>query len=214
MDSIIFDLDGTIWNPIETVLHAWNSCLKNHTHMKKEFTRADFKKTMGLQMDEISRILFPDMSEDFRKPLIEECCNTEREYIRQQGGNLYPKVEEVLNVLAKKYNLFIVSNCEDGYIESFYDYHKLEKYFLDYENPGRTGLSKGENINLIISRNSLTSPIYVGDTGGDLNAARYAGIPFVYAKYGFGEVKEYDFAIERFDELLTIVGKYPQIKDT
>lgn len=73
---------------------------------------------------------------------------------------------------------------------------------MDYENPGRTGLSKGENINLIIRRNNLTAPIYVGDTEGDLNAARYAGIPFVYAKYGFGQVSEYDWVIEKFDDLL------------
>lgn len=204
MDSIIFDLDGTIWDPIDTVLHAWNSCLKKHSQIKKELTRSDFKKTMGLQMHEISRKLFPNLSEDFRKQLITECCHTEIGYIKKQGGNLYPNVEEVLNILSKNYKLFIVSNCEDGYIESFYDFHNLEKYFLDYENPGRTGLSKGENINLIITRNSLTAPIYVGDTVGDLSAARYAGIPFVYAKYGFGQVREYDYAIEKFNELITI----------
>ncbi|MDQ0481828.1 phosphoglycolate phosphatase-like HAD superfamily hydrolase [Alkalihalobacillus hemicentroti] len=75
---------------------------------------------------------------------------------------------------------------------------------MDFENPGRTGLSKGKNINLIIERNNLSTPIYVGDTEGDLNAARYAGIPFVYAKYGFGQVSEYDEVIEKFDELLNL----------
>ena len=75
---------------------------------------------------------------------------------------------------------------------------------MDYENPGRTGLSKGENINLIIERNNLDSPVYVGDTAGDFTAAKYAGIPFIYAKYGFGQVTEYDDVIEKFEELLTI----------
>lgn len=121
-----------------------------------------------------------------------------------QGGNIYHNAEDVLNVLSKKYKLYIVSNCQDGYIESFYEFHNVEKYFLDYENPGRTGLSKGENINLVIERNNLSNPIYVGDTEGDLNASRYAGIPFVYAKYGFGKVSEYDEVIERFDDLVTL----------
>ncbi len=96
----------------------------------------------------------------------------------------------------------VVSNCQHGYIEAFYKYHSLEKYFLDYENPGRTGLSKGENIKLIIKRNDLTSPVYVGDTEGDLDASEFAGVPFVYAKYGFGKVSKYDYVIENFNELL------------
>ncbi|MFP3471895.1 hypothetical protein R0J90_17765, partial [Micrococcus sp. SIMBA_144] len=66
---------------------------------------------------------------------------------------------------------------------------------------GRTGLSKGENIQLIIERNNLTSPIYVGDTEGDRKAARYARIPFIYAQYGFGQVTEYDDVIEAFPAL-------------
>jgi phosphoglycolate phosphatase len=37
-----------------------------------------------------------------------------------------------------------------------------------------------------------------------LKAARFAGIPFVYAKYGFGQVTEYDFVIGKFDELKNI----------
>ena len=86
--------------------------------------------------------------------------------------------------------------------ETFYKYHKLENYFLDYENPGRTGLSKGENIKLIIDRSNLLKPVYVGDTESDLKASKYAGIPFVYAKYGFGDVNEYDLSIEKFDDLL------------
>lgn len=37
----------------------------------------------------------------------------------------------------------------------FFKAHKLDKYFIDYECPGRTGLPKGENIKLIVERNNL-----------------------------------------------------------
>jgi phosphoglycolate phosphatase len=204
MDSIIFDLDGTIWDPIDTVLYAWNSRIKEHEQIKRELTRTDFESTMGLQMHEISLKLFPDLNEDIRAQVIKECCDAEQGYLKKHGGNLYPHVEDILKKLSKKYKLYIVSNCQDGYIESFYEFHKLEKYFLDYENPGRTGLSKGENIKLIIQRNNLSDPVYVGDTEGDLKAAKYAGVPFVYAKYGFGQVNDYDKSIDKFDELVKL----------
>jgi phosphoglycolate phosphatase len=204
MDSIIFDLDGTIWDPIDTVLHAWNSRIKNYSEIKEELTRTDFEGTMGLQMNDISKKLFPYLSEEVRDQVITECCNIEQGYLKKHGGILFRNVEDVLRQLSKKYKLYIVSNCQDGYIEAFYEFHNLSKYFLDFENPGRTGLSKGENINLIIERNNLLSPIYVGDTEGDLRAARYAGIPFIYAKYGFGQVSEYDEVIDKFDELVKL----------
>jgi phosphoglycolate phosphatase len=204
MDSIIFDLDGTLWDSRETVLVAWNEILKNDDKIEKELTSDDFKATMGLQMHEIEKVLFPDMEEKYRAQLSNKCCEAERVLLEQKGGQLYEQLEEVLESLSQKYKLFIVSNCQEGYIEAFYKYHQLETYFIDYENPGRTGLSKGENIKLIIERNQLKSPVYVGDTLGDQQAAKAAGIPFVYANYGFGEVEEYDYIIHSLRELQTI----------
>ena len=204
MDSIIFDLDGTLWDPIDTVLSAWNNVIRNNKQIISELTRKDFEGTMGLQMNEISRKLFPALSYMERQQLVKVCCELEQPFIEKYGGVLYPNVENVLKELSQKYKLYIVSNCQDGYIESFYKYHKLEKYFLDFESHGRTTMSKGENIKLVIDRNNLLNPVYIGDTEGDLNASRFAKIPFIFAKYGFGQVSQYDNEIESFDELLSI----------
>ncbi|TFB25090.1 HAD family hydrolase [Filobacillus milosensis] len=204
MDSIIFDLDGTLWDAIDTVLVAWNKRINQLDQVKNEVTREDFRGAMGLQIQDIGRKLFPYLDEETQAQVLNECCNLERDYLEEFGGKLYENVEDVLKILSQKYKLYIVSNCQDGYIEAFYTYHGLGKYFLDYENPGRTGLSKGENIKLIIERNHLTNPVYVGDTAGDLEASKYAEIPFVYAEYGFGEANEYNYVIEAFDELLDL----------
>lgn len=204
MDSIIFDLDGTLWDPIESVLEAWNSVITEHTQLKEGITRKHLEGTMGLQMKEIGKRLFPELNEEEREQLLKDLSRHEIPHLSKHGGSLYTLVDEVLVELSKKYKLFIVSNCQDGYIEAFYDYHGLGKHFIDYENPGRTGLSKGENIKLIIERNHLHDPVYVGDTEGDRKAAKEAGIPFIYARYGFGEVEEYTRVIDSFDELLNI----------
>lgn len=205
IDSIIFDLDGTLWSSIEGVCSTWNTVLANYPNIKKEITSKEIEGCMGFQINEIGKKLFPDLNEDFQLKLMKECCDAELVYLEEHGGMLFPKLEENLEKLSRKYKLFIVSNCQDGYIQCFFKAHKLSKYFIDFECSGVTGLSKGENNKIIIERNGLKSPIFVGDTNVDAESAKVAEIPFVYARYGFGNVAEYDYVIDNFDELLRIL---------
>lgn len=201
MDSIIFDLDGTLWDSSEVVVAGWHSVLSSYEGIANAVTKEDLQGIMGLQVYEAGLKLFPEVDADTRQKIISECCEVECKHLAKQGGRLYDGLEEMLKALSARYKLFIVSNCQAGYIEAFYEYHQLERYFIDYENPGRTGLSKGENIKLVMDRNHLSSPVYVGDTEGDMRAAQIAGIPFVYASYGFGEVSRYDEKIDHLKEL-------------
>jgi len=200
MDSIIFDLDGTLWDSRDSVANAWNKAAQQN-NIDQKVTKQDLKRTMGLQMGEIIDRLFPRLTTEAHELFMKDCNRFEKLVLEEKGGILYEDVEVVLRDLATKYKLYIVSNCQDGYIEAFYKYHKLDHYFLDFENPGRTGLSKGENIKLVMERNELSSPIYVGDTEGDRKASVDTGIPFIFASYGFGEVDHYDRKIEAFAEL-------------
>lgn len=86
-------------------------------------------------------------------------------------------------------------------IESFLKTSKLSEYFQDYECNGRTKLSKGENIELIMKRNKIERAVYVGDTINDKEAADFAKIPFIYASYGFGLVEQYDYKIDNIKDL-------------
>ncbi|WP_313370937.1 HAD family hydrolase [Sedimentibacter sp.] len=205
--GIIFDLDGTLWDSVEPVVDAWNEVIRNNYRINYTLTIEESKKLMGKTITEISSIILSEVDKDRALEIIEECCKKELIYLEEKGGRLYPNLENTLKKLLKKYNLYIVSNCQDGYIEIFLTYHKLDKYFSDYENHGRTKLSKGENIKLIIERNKLDKAVYIGDTQGDYVAAKYAGIPFVHAKYGFGTVTEATSFINTFDELLKILSK-------
>ncbi|TQR30093.1 HAD family hydrolase [Lysinibacillus sphaericus] len=204
IDSIIFDLDGTLWDSSKTVAQSWTQVVQRSPYGKGKITEENLSKTMGLQIQEIAAILFDYLDEEKQMELILACCQQEQDDLLRNGGILYPQLEETLLALSKKFRLFIVSNCQEGYIETFYAFHKLEKYFLDFENPGRTGLSKGENIQLIMKRNHIKKAVYVGDTQGDMLSAKFAGIPFVFASYGFGKPEEYDYIIEKPIDLLKI----------
>ena len=80
----------------------------------------------------------------------------------------------------------------------------MEGYFTDWECSGRTGLPKGENIRLVVERNHLQAPVYVGDTRLDYEAAQQAGVPFIHAAYGFGTIEGVT-AIHKPVELLELI---------
>ena len=51
----------------------------------------------------------------------------------------------------------------------------------------------------------IDNAVYVGDTAGDESAARYAGIPFVWAAYGFGKAKAPDGVIQTIGDLANLL---------
>lgn len=204
-DSIIFDMDGTIWDSTEEVAIAFRKVVKEkYPEITDEITADILKGLFGQLLDDIAIKLFKSVSEDKALEAIKDCTEYENEYLAEHNGKIYKGMEETVKELYKKYKLFIVSNCQEGYIQCFFKANPhLEKYFIDYEYPGRSGKAKADNIKMIIERNNLQSPVYVGDTVGDAKAAKEAGLPFIYARYGFGDVKEYDDVIDSPIELLS-----------
>jgi phosphoglycolate phosphatase len=207
IEAIIFDLDGTLWDPTDVVLKSWNITLANNKTQRGPITKEELQSYMGLQLVQIGERAFPDLDENVRMQIMTDSCNFEQDMIRKEGGQLYPKLEETLKALSQKYTLLIVSNCQAGYIEAFMAFHKLDKYFKDFEFARISGNHKGDNIKLIIERNNISRAVYVGDTQGDCDGANIAGIPFVYASFGFGSVDRYDYVIEEIEGLCEIFLK-------
>lgn len=202
VEAILFDLDGTMWNALNEIRGTWNQVVANHPECRKEpITDEELAGCLGLPMTKIAEKLFPGTTPEQQQTLMDECCAVENAYLSEHGATLYPKLEETLMELKKQYKLFVVSNCQKGYIESFIKAHKLSACFDDIECWGNNLLPKGENNKLIMKRNGVTKAVYVGDTAGDEESARVAGIPFIFAKYGFGEAKAPDYTLEAISDL-------------
>lgn len=200
-DSIIFDLDGTLWDAADTVAKAWQAAKKQVDFEIQDITPEAIRNVAGMQHDLIFKKLFPDLSEAQQQELMEISGKEEMAHIRKYGGELYPNLTETLQYLQPTYKLFIVSNCQDGYIEAFLEFNELHTFFPDFECSGRTGNPKNENIRAIIQRNNLQNPVYIGDTSGDQQAAEKAGVPFIYARYGFGQLPKYEQHLDQFTDL-------------
>lgn len=200
--GIIFDMDGTLWDSAENVAKSWNLVIEESGLLEKTLTAEDISGVMGKTMDVIADILFAELPQEKRGKLLEACCARENDYLREHGGILYDQVEETLRVLKQKgYDLYIVSNCQSGYIEAFLDYYGLRDLFGDIECYGNNLLQKGENIRLVADRNMLDGAVYVGDIQGDYDASRMAGVGFIHAAYGFGTIEEEVPEIHAFAEL-------------
>jgi len=199
--AVIFDLDGTLWDSTGQIYKIWNQVFERHHDLDLRISQNETKALMGKTWHEIAAILFPDRDDSFRKVIIQELGDEETVYLREHGGELFEGLRETVDRLKADYELFIVSNCQAGYVEAFLEAHGFLDDFKDIEMSGRTGKEKGDNILLLMERNHVRKAVYVGDATGDEQAARYAGIPFIYAAYGFGEAVCPDRVVQSLAEL-------------
>lgn len=201
-NAVIFDLDGTLWDSTVPVTQSWNEVLGRYPESAEcKISVSDMRGFMGKQMDEIAVLMMPKVEENLRRKIMLECMDFEIEYLKEHKPVFYPGLAETLETLAEKYALAIVSNCQDGYIQLFLNQLDKSGLFCDFECYGRTWLSKGENISLVIKRNEIGKAVYLGDTQGDLDAADFAGVDFIHAAYGFGKPTRKTEKIARFSDL-------------
>ncbi len=197
---IMFDLDGTLWDAAQSVADSWNDILEKRACAER-ISADEMRGYMGRTMVEIADGLLAAHPQEERLDILEECCVYSTGYLAIHGGDLMPQLEQTLTALSARYDLAIVSNCQKGYIESFLAYHHLERYFVDTECFGNTGLPKDASIRILLSRHSYDKSIYVGDTQKDCDAAEKAGVPFVHAAYGYGTIDHVVPALASFAEL-------------
>lgn len=206
MDAVIFDVDGTLWDSTEQVAEAWNEAIRDHSDLPADLTGERLIGEFGKPLPAIMDSLFPQLSQKEKDELADHMYKYENRRVESAPCVVYEKVPEVIRSLSKTYRLCIVSNCQSGYIEAFLKNTGLGSYITDFTCPGDTGKLKGENIRTIVERNQFRDAVYVGDTQGDATACKEAGIPMIYAAYGFGDTEEYCAKIDTFAELPDVLA--------
>lgn len=211
--NIIFDVDGTLWDATEVIVNSWNDAAKAHGMTKTFLTAEIMQAEFGKSMDVIADDVFADVPKgEERDRLLAMCCEYEENALEDMTSEqafsiIYPSVADVLQKLSSRHKLFIVSNCQNGYIEKFISKSGTAELFTDFMCFGDTGLPKGDTIKALMDRNGLSAQdtVYIGDTMGDFLATKYAGLAFIHASYGFGSVPEPDYIIKSFEEIPGLV---------
>lgn len=205
-NGVIFDLDGTLWEVIDSTLKSANIIANKYN--LKEIDKDTVCKGFGLNKEESAKLYFPYIELNESIKFMDEISMTNIENLKNNGGNIYPNVKEVLKILTDKYDLYIVSNtAEIEYIRAFLKSANVDKYFKEYIAASSLNISKKDAIKKVICDNKIEKAVYIGDTKIDMEAAYANNIPFVHAKYGFGENLNTVYSISEIRELLDILKK-------
>jgi len=204
-ESLILDIDGTLWDSRALVAEGYNIQLEKEG-LQHLFVNAEMLKPLfGKVMTEIADAILFSIPESERYNLMARCMETENEYLHTNECRIgYPGVAETAAELAKKHRLFIVSNSQCGYPELCMEKLGLTPYIQGHLCFGDTGTSKGKTIRTLMEKYSIESCAYVGDTQGDYEATVEAGVPFIWAAYGFGTPEGYAAKIDGFSQLLNL----------
>lgn len=198
-DSIIFDMDGTLWDAVDTYAESWNIVFKQ-LKIDRTIEREELAKMVGWEGKKVWKAIMPDYDEDKQQEIYAKVNDVRKVLLPQKGGVLYDGVKEGLKQLSGKYQLFIVSNCARGIIKLFIDWAGINELIIDEIAYGTNFMPKHHNIKQLIDRHNLKDPLYVGDTEGDGEQSRLAGIPFVFVSYGFGATDEHDIRFDNFTD--------------
>lgn len=176
IDTILFDLDGTLINTNEIIIRSFESTFKRHF------------PTLELSREVIGTFIGPTLQETFgcytKDPfVIDDMIKTYREfYVDYEIGNfeIYPQVLEVVTSLKEQgYNLCIVTSKFRVAAWPSFTYYGLENIFDEFvalddvekpkphRNPIDVALSHFPN---------HKEAIMIGDNQGDILAGKNAGI--------------------------------------
>ena len=202
--AIIFDLDGTLWETIDSTWSAINEIAKKYN--QAEISKDLVMQNYGNNKVESAKLFFPNLEQEEAFKLLDEADELNIKNLTINGGYIYPGLEDVLFRLHEEYDLFIISNtATKRYIESFLISSKLFKYFKDYVAASEIILSKGDAITKLIDDYYIDEAIYVGDTIKDQKAATVANIPFIQCLYGFGDDLNCEYKVKEVSELIDVI---------
>lgn len=199
-DSIIFDMDGTLWDPMDVYVTAWNTGLKE-AGVDKEMTPEEIKPLMGMEGKKVLALVLPEYPEERRMEIYAKINHQRGALMSSTLGKLFPGMVNGLDALSKHYKLFILSNCPLGIVEKFIKRAGIEEYITDYIEYGMNFMPKHHNMALLKEKYQLESPVYVGDTDGDREQSDIAGLPFVFLTCGYGKTDKYAVKFDSFSEL-------------
>lgn len=210
--SIIFDFDGTLHDTIKIYFPAFS---KGADYLKSlgyaqdfEVTEENIQKFLGEKPSFAYELIAKGASDEIKAKTQRMVGLSMEENMKNKLGKLYPNTIEVLETLSQKYDLYILSNARERYLDKALEIYNIKKYFKDTFAAETYNYQTKDKILEQILPNIEKEVIFVGDRFHDIDAAVANNIKSIFCKYGFGSVKEGEksnFTINNLTEILEIL---------
>lgn len=180
---IIFDFDGTIVDTIHFHTKTFEEACKklgieiNEKHIEK------FKSLFGKRFEEIVKEVFPEISDKD----IEELNKIKWEISERYIEEIKPKekVFEFIKSLPENFELAIFSSSPKGFVAKVLENLGIKEKFrvIVGKSDVKQGKPSPEGIFKVLEKTGIKkeNAIYIGDSKFDEEAAKNAGIKFLYA---------------------------------
>jgi len=185
MKQILFDLDGTLTNSGEGIMHCAELTLQHYDLPVP--TRADMRSMVG-----------PPLRDSFRRfGIVESELDNAVAFYRKhylavgQFENFpYPGIRELLERLKNEGNLLYVATSKpETMAKNILKYFTLDGYFTLICGAASDGLrnTKEAVIEYLLAQlESRANLVMVGDTIYDVHGATHHGIPCIAVTWGYG----------------------------
>lgn len=211
---LIFDLDGTLVDTSRDIADALNYALE--PVKVRRFSVEEVKAMVGSGISRLLETLIPPEIRKETPTIREEVIDRFVRYYSEHlldNTDVYPGVKETLSELGD-YKKAVVSNKREKFSIRVLEGLDILKFFdvvlgsdsVTEKKPSpvpmlealkRTGVSRDE-------------AIIIGDSNYDIESGRTAGIRTIAVTYGYRSkdlLKEADFMIDSFPELLTLLPR-------
>jgi len=186
--KLVFDLDGTISDPLVGIHRSYNHALARHGY--DEVPEPTIARLIGPPLDEGFRSLIPDADDE----LVGRLVSTYRERYADVGyaeNTLYDGMTDVLETLARRgVPVGVCTSKRVDFAERILEMFGIRQ-FIGFVSGGDIGARKGLQLASLL-RDSRVVPesLMIGDRGVDVRAAGENGMPAAGVLWGYGSEAE------------------------
>jgi phosphoglycolate phosphatase len=187
-DLVLFDLDGTLSDPLEGIGRSINYSLVHFGYEPLEFSR--LAAFVGPPLDETFRTITGVNTEFDLKALVAKY----RERYAEVGYSenvLYPGIAEALAILSKTgVPMAVCTSKRVDFAGQILEMFGLRHYFR-YVDGGEIGIQKWQQVEALLLAGKVSqSSVMVGDRSVDIVAAHRNGLKAAAVLWGYGSHAE------------------------